>query len=103
MSGFRKPSFKPLEEPPGLTEFASGVAQTKVLHVIERAVEAPAAGDPLGRPRRPKAPANPFNIRLGTPAKLALERLAEAEQRSQNQILTRLIEPLLIDAASKLA
>lgn len=97
MSGFRKPSFKPLEEPAGLTEFASGVAQTKVLHIIERPpveTEAPR--------KRPKAPANPFNIRLGIPAKLALERLAEAEQRSQNQVLTRLIEPLLIEAASKL-
>lgn len=93
MQEFRKPSRKPLEEPPGLAAFAAGAPGTPVLRVVER-VE-PAA--PAERPRT-----FGMNVKFSAEAKAALQRLATHEQRSQQMILTRLIEPVIIEAARKL-
>lgn len=92
MQEFRKPSRKPLEEPAGLAAFAAGAPGTPVLRVVER-VEAAAA-------ERPRTFG--MNVKFSAEAKAALQRLAAHEQRSQQMILTRLIEPVIIAAAQKL-
>lgn len=91
MQGFRKPSAKPREEPAGLDAFAAGVPGTPVLRVVEQRSE-PAA----------KAPSLGMNVKFSPEAKAALQKLAAHEQRSQQMILTRLVEPLLIESARKL-
>jgi len=53
--------------------------------------------------RRSKLPERfGMNVKFTAAAKRALEKLAETEQRSQQQIITRLLEPVLIDAARDL-
>jgi hypothetical protein len=101
---FQRPSRKPREEPAGLTEFAAGAAVTRIPRVVPEAeASAPEAlSYPKPEAQSPKPAASPFNVRLGVAAKRALERLARADGRSQNQVLTRLVEPLLLDAARKL-
>ena len=122
MPEFKKPSRKSLDEPPGFDKFVSGVAQTPAqppappppaLHVVSDqspAGPSPATQSPMAEslpaaPRQKRTPSPrkaPFNIRLSAQAKEALELLAAADSRSQNQILTRMLEPLLIEAAAKL-
>ena len=91
MQGFRRASAKPREEPAGLDAFAAGVPGTAVLRVVEKSAEPERSARMLG-----------MNVKFSPEAKAALQRLAAHEQRSQQMILTRLLEPLLIDAARKL-
>ena len=87
MAAFSKASQRPREEPAGLDAFAAGAGT--VLRIVEpAAVERPAM--------------HGMNVKFSAEAKAALVRLAQHEQRSQQMILTRLIEPVIIAAARAL-
>jgi len=98
---FRKPSRKPREEPPGLDAFAAGAPPA--LGVSPPAAPAP----PVSEPAAVTAPAEEsethgMNVRFTTSEKDTIERLAAKEERSQHQIIKRLLRPVLEGARSSL-
>ena len=84
MAEFSKPR-RSRDEPAGLDAFAAG-------------------GAGVAHQPRPRVRVRMFgmNVKFTAEAKAALEKLAASEQRSQQQIITRLLEPVLIDAAREL-
>lgn len=92
---FSKPSRKPRDEPAGLDAFAAGVPAT-VVHLVQSA-PAPAAPEPeLELEERELLG---MNVRFTVAEKAALVKLSKHEQRSQHQILKRLLGPILLEAA----
>ncbi len=113
---FAKPSRKSREEPPGLDAFAAGVpgaaravvpppssgteyleqpGLTEVFIVDGKATRSP--------PRPPEARETlGMNVRFTPEQKALLVRLAQKEGRSQHQVLKRLLDPVLRNAASHL-
>lgn len=88
----RAPRAEPIiAEPPGLEDFVSRAAVT-----------APPELQPRGTGKGRVLPSSPMPVRFPPDVKRALERLAESDQRSQQQILERLAFPVLLEAARKL-
>jgi hypothetical protein len=85
---------RPREEPPGLDAFVGGVKTTPtIVHVVQQRT---------AETSTPKSAIKPMNIRFSPAAKAALEFLAQRDRRSQNQVLTLLVEPMLIAEAERL-
>jgi hypothetical protein len=95
MNQFAKPSRKPVEEPDGLAAFMSGVPGT-VVHLQQPAPPVSSLAADLLVDRREHLE---MKVRFTTAEKLVLMKLAEREQRSQHQILKRLLAPVLVEAA----
>lgn len=103
MREFSKPSRKPVDEPPGLDAFATRVPGA-VLALVDATVAAAApvaATAPVTLPE-PEREELGMNVRFTATEKATLERLAAHEDRSQHQILKRLLRPVLLAAAQKL-
>jgi hypothetical protein len=96
MTQFSKPSRKPRNEPAGLDAFAAGVPAT-VVHLVASPATEPAP-EPAAEPEAERE-IHGMNVRFTATEKAALVKLAEHEQRSQHQILKRLLGPVLLEAA----
>src|SRR5690242_17129471 len=105
----RRPG-KPSEEPEGLDQFAAGAPNVRL-------VGAPAPESASSLPDELRASAVPpvespmpagerlaygMNVRFTASEKMILEKLAAKEDRSQHQILKRLLRPVLLEAAKGL-
>ncbi len=97
MQQFSKPSRKPRDEPAGLDAFAAGVPG--VVHLVPAPAPAPEP-QPEAKPE-PEAEREllGMNVRFTAAEKAALVKLSKHEQRSQHQILKRLLGPILLEAA----
>jgi hypothetical protein len=98
MNQFAKPSRKPVEEPEGLAAFAAAVPGT-VVHLQQAAPPVSSLAADLLVDRHEHLG---MNVRFTTAEKVVLMKLAEREQRSQHQILKRLLGPVLLEAARDL-
>jgi hypothetical protein len=103
---FSKPSRKSREEPSGLDDFAAGVPGA-----VRAVVPSPSSGtDYLAAPEASRAPQRPtkeretlgMNVRFTRGEKAILEALAQREGRSMHQVLKRLLQPVLKQAADGL-
>lgn len=95
MNQFAKPSRKPVEEPEGLAAFAAAVPGT-VVHLQQPATPLSSLVADLHNDRREHLE---MKVRFTTTEKVVLMKLAEREDRSQHQILKRLLAPVLLEAA----
>jgi hypothetical protein len=95
MNQFSKPSRKPVDEPEGLAAFVGSVPGT-VVHLTQPAPPLPSLAADLLVDRHEHLG---MNVRFTTAEKVVLMKLAEREQRSQHQILKRLLAPALVEAA----
>lgn len=82
-------AFKPRPEPPELERFMAGAGVTPP----------PKLNDDK---HRRGGPGLEMNVRFTPEEKAALEKLAAAEERSQQQILMRIAGPLVLEAARQL-
>jgi hypothetical protein len=88
MQRFGKATQKPREEPAGLDAFAAGAGNVHVL-----------MPPPAIVPSTPEEREYGMNVRFAADEKAALVKLAAHEERSQQQIIKRLLRPVLLEAA----
>jgi hypothetical protein len=95
MNQFHKPSPKRRDEPPGLDAFAAGVP-TSVVHLVQSP-----APEPEEEPEEEREIYG-MNVRFTAREKAVLVKLAKLEERSQHQILKRLIGHVILEAGRDL-
>lgn len=98
---FKKPSRKPRDEPAGLDAFANGAPPA--LGIIQTTIMPPSSPAilPTSAPTPPEeGEIHGMNIRFTTSEKELIERLATEQERSQHQIVKRLLRPALRNAVS---
>lgn len=108
MPTFERAQRKRREEPAGLDAFAAGAAVTPV--ILRDTVRERPTPEPEPSPEGPRASARKerggkglsMNVRFTPEEKAALQRLADAEERSMQQVLMRLAGPVILEAARKL-
>ena len=100
---FERAPKKPVEEPAGLEAFAASAPNAVRLAPVPAPPAPPAAPLEAARAALPPAAPRPLhgmNVRFDDDEKAALELLSRAEDRSQHQILKRLLRPVLLAAAA---
>jgi hypothetical protein len=90
MAQFSKTSRKPRDEPAGLDAFAAGVPG--VVHLVQ---------SPAPEPEEEREIYG-MNVRFTASEKAVLVKLAKLEERSQHQILKRLIGHVILEAGRDL-
>jgi hypothetical protein len=98
---FQKPSRKRREEPPGLDAFAAG-APPALGASTPSAPAPPASEAPLANDPAEESETHGMNVRFTASEKATIERLAAREERSQHQIIKRLLRPVLEGARTSL-